>query len=54
MSLGETDPIAPAASVRRLFQRIPGVKILLEIPGMGHERSTLFRYLAQKWFDYFV
>ena len=54
MSLGETDPIAPAVSVRRLFQRIPGIKTLLEIPGMGHERSTLFRHLAQKWFDYFL
>jgi cephalosporin-C deacetylase len=54
MSLGDSDPIAPAASARRLFQRIPGVKTLLEIPGMGHERSTLFRYLAQKWFDFFI
>ena len=54
MSLGQNDPIAPAASVRRLFQRIPGVKALLEIPGMGHERSTLFRHLAQKWFDFFL
>jgi cephalosporin-C deacetylase len=54
MSLGGTDPIAPAVSVRRLFDRIPGVKTLLEIPGMGHERSTLFRYLAQKWFSYFL
>jgi cephalosporin-C deacetylase len=54
MSLGETDPIAPAVSVRRLFERIPGVKALLEIPGMGHERSTLFRHLARKWFDFFL
>jgi cephalosporin-C deacetylase len=54
MSLGGNDPIAPAASVRRLFQRVPGVKALLEIPGMGHERSTLFRHLAQKWFDFFL
>ncbi len=54
MSLGESDPIAPAVSVRKLFQRIPGIKTLLEIPGMGHERSTLFRYLAQKWFDFFL
>jgi cephalosporin-C deacetylase len=54
MSLAENDPIAPAASVRRLFQRIPGVKTLLEIPGMEHERSTLFRHLAQKWFDFFL
>ena len=54
MSLGGNDPIAPAASVRRLFQRIPGIKALLEIPGMGHERSTLFRHLAQKWFDFFL
>jgi cephalosporin-C deacetylase-like acetyl esterase len=54
MSLGESDPIAPAVSVRKLFQRIPGTKTLLEVPGMGHERSTLFRYLAQKWFDFFL
>jgi cephalosporin-C deacetylase len=54
MSLGGTDPIAPAASVRRLFQRIPVVKTLLEVPAMGHERSTLFRHLAQKWFDFYL
>jgi cephalosporin-C deacetylase len=54
MSLGESDPIAPAVSVRKLFQNIPGIKTLLETPGMGHERSTLFRYLAQKWFDFFL
>ncbi len=54
LSLGGDDPIAPAVCVRRLFHRLPGVKTLLEIPGMGHERSTLFRHLAQKWFDYFV
>ncbi len=54
MSLADSDPIAPAASVRRLFERLPGVKTLLEIPGMGHERSTVFRYLAQKWFHFFA
>jgi cephalosporin-C deacetylase len=54
MALGGTDPIAPAVSGRRLFDRIPGVKSLLEIPGMGHERSTLFRYMAQKWFNFFL
>ncbi len=54
MSLGENDPIAPAVSVRKLFQKIHGIKTLLETPGMGHERSTLFRYLAQKWFDFFL
>jgi cephalosporin-C deacetylase len=54
MSLGESDPVAPAPAVRKLFQRLPGIKTLLEIPGMGHERSTLFRYLAQKWFNYFL
>jgi cephalosporin-C deacetylase len=54
ISLGESDPIAPAVSVRKLFQRIPGIKTLLEVPGMGHERSTLFRHLAQKWFDFFL
>ena len=54
MSLGGNDPIAPPVSVRRLFERIPAVKTLLEIPGMGHERSTLFRHMAQKWFDFFL
>jgi cephalosporin-C deacetylase len=54
ISLGQSDPIAPAVSVRRLFQRLPGIKTLLETPGMGHERSTLFRYLAQKWFNFFL
>jgi cephalosporin-C deacetylase len=54
MSLGGTDPIAPGVSVRSLFDRIPGVKTLLEVPGMGHERSTLFRHLARNWFGFFL
>ena len=54
MSLGQEDHLAPPPAVRKLFERIPSVKLLLEIPGMGHERSTLFRNLAQKWFDFFV
>jgi hypothetical protein len=32
MSLGETDPIARRFQCGRLFERIPAVKTLLEIP----------------------
>ncbi|MBD3305577.1 prolyl oligopeptidase family serine peptidase [candidate division KSB3 bacterium] len=54
MSLGLEDSVCPPPSVRTLFQAIHAIKALLEIPGMGHERSTIWRYLTQKWFDFYV
>jgi len=54
MSLGLEDPVCPPPSVRTLFNTIQSIKALIEIPGMGHERSTIWRYLTQKWFDFYI
>ncbi len=54
VSLGQSDKICPPDSVRDLFGRLPSIKALLEIPGMAHERSTVWRYMSQKWFDFYL
>jgi cephalosporin-C deacetylase len=54
MSLGLNDTTSPPESVRNLFSRLKSTKLLLEIPEMGHERGTLWRYLSQKWFDFYL
>ena len=54
MSLGLDDAVCSPPSVRALFQTIQSIKALIEIPNMGHERSTIWRYLTQKWFDFYV
>ena len=54
MSLGLEDPVCPPLSVRTLFNTIQSIKALIEIPGMGHARSTIWRYLTQKWFDFYI
>jgi cephalosporin-C deacetylase len=54
VSLGQEDTTCPPETVRELFRRIPAVKMLLELPGTGHERSTLWRSLARNWFDFYL
>jgi cephalosporin-C deacetylase len=54
ISLGLNDTTCPPDSVRNLFHRIKSIKALLEIPEMSHERSTIWRYLSQKWFDFYL
>jgi cephalosporin-C deacetylase len=54
VSLGQSDATCAPESVRALFRRIPSVKMLLEIPGMGHERSTVWRNQTQGWFAYYI
>lgn len=54
ISLGLEDTTSPPESVRNLFNWLKSTKLLLEIPHMGHERGTLWRYLSQKWFDFYL
>jgi len=54
ISLGQKDTTCAPQSVRRLFERIPTLKLLLEIPEMGHQRSTIWRYLTARWFDFYL
>jgi cephalosporin-C deacetylase len=54
VSLGHEDTTSPAESVRRLFREIGSVKALLELPDVGHQRSTLWRHLTRCWFDYYL
>ncbi len=49
VSLGQADRTCPPDSVRALFDRLPGCKTLLEVPGLGHARSTLWRRMALDW-----
>ncbi len=54
VSLGTGDRTSPPESVRNLFERIPSTKLLLEIRDLGHERSTIWRYLTGRWFDFYL
>ena len=54
VSLGTADTTCHPESVRNLYNRIESMKLLMEIPGLGHERSTIWRYLTQKWFDFYL
>ncbi len=54
VSLGLNDTTCAPPSVRRLFARIPATKVLLEMPNIAHERSTTWRYLTARWFDYYL
>jgi cephalosporin-C deacetylase len=49
VSLGQADAACPPESVRVLFERIPACKLLLEVPGLGHARSMLWRRMALSW-----
>jgi cephalosporin-C deacetylase len=49
VSLGQADRVCPPDSVRALFERLGGCKALLEVPGLGHERSALWRRMACHW-----
>jgi cephalosporin-C deacetylase len=54
ISLGQEDRVCPPESVRALFARIPACKALLEVPGLGHVRSVLWRRLALDWLRMWV
>ena len=54
ISLGQADRTCPPESVRALFERIPACKALVEVPGLGHERSTLWRRMAIDWLRMWV
>ena len=54
VSLGQADSVCPPDSIRVLFDRIPALKTLLEVPGLGHERSLVWRRLAADWMRMWV
>ena len=54
VSLGQADVVCPPDSVRAMFGRIPGCKSLLEVPGLGHARSAIWRRLALAWMQTWV
>ena len=49
VSLGQADTTCPPDSVRALFDRLAGCRALLEVPGLGHARSALWRRMACDW-----
>lgn len=54
VSLGQADTVCPPDSIRALFGRIPSCKALLEVPGLGHSRSMLWRRMAGEWMRQWV
>ena len=54
VSLGQADTVCPPESIRVLFARIPTVKTLLEVPGLGHARALLWRRMAADWMRMWV
>jgi len=54
VSLGQSDRVCPPDSVRAVFDRIPTCKALLEVPGLGHTRSSLWRRMAGEWMRQWV
>jgi len=54
VSLGQVDTLCPPDCVRVMFERIPACKALLEVPGLGHTRSTLWRRMAIDWMRQWV
>jgi len=54
VSLGVEDRVCPPGSIRELFSRLNPLKTLMEIPGMAHERSTVWRALTRSWFDFLL
>jgi cephalosporin-C deacetylase-like acetyl esterase len=49
VSLGQADTVCPPEGIRELFRRLPAEKSLLEIPGLDHRRSALWRQQAANW-----
>jgi len=54
VSLGQADAVCPPDSIRAMFERIPACKALLEVPGLGHARSMLWRRMAVDWMQEWV
>jgi cephalosporin-C deacetylase len=54
ISLGLEDSVCSPESVRNLFGRITPAKMLLEVPGIGHERSSVWRAVTRSWFDFYL
>jgi cephalosporin-C deacetylase len=54
VSLGREDRVCSPESVRKLFATIGAAKVLLEVPGIAHERSTIWRFVTQRWFDFYL
>ena len=52
VSLGLEDRVCSPESVRNLFGKIGSVKMLLELPGIAHERSSVWRSVTRSWFDF--
>ncbi|MEP6536403.1 MAG: acetylxylan esterase [Bryobacteraceae bacterium] len=54
VSSGGRDTICPAATIRNVFDRIPGVKVLLHDPELPHTTSEAFYSMAWLWLDRYL
>ena len=54
MSSGGLDTVCPAATIRNVFDRVPGVKVLLHDPALPHTTSETFYSLTWLWLDRYL
>jgi len=54
VSSGGRDTVCPAATIRNVFDRIPGVKVLLHDPELTHTTSEAFYSMAWLWLDRYL
>lgn len=54
MSSGGKDTVCPAATIRNVFDRVPGVKSLFHDPDLPHTSSERFYTMTWNWLDAYV
>jgi len=54
LTSGGQDKLCPAASARKLFDRLPGIRALLETPSQGHVYTPEALRLTLMWFDLYL
>lgn len=54
LTAGQEDVVTPPASIRALFERLPGTRSYTELAGQGHAYTMPFLYLARGWFRLYV
>ncbi len=54
LTAGGQDRLCPAAGIRKLYDRLPGVRALHETPTQGHVYTAEALRLTKVWFDFYL
>ena len=54
LTAGGEDEVCPPASIRSLFERLPGTRSYTELAGQGHAYTVAFLSLARAWLSLYV